>query len=249
MSLMSWLMPARSKQKSELSGGAQRKGVAKEYPAGATHAARRKGERAARRELLYSVVREAMVRAGVLTSTYKFKVLSLDASGSQYLVMIDLARGADNRDPRGEIEALIIQSARSRHEIVVTSVYWRTSENAAVGSPDTRRPGGSGDSTPMPLESQPAPLDLAPAPLIAPAARGPAFEPIQADEVEAFRRALVAGSTGPLPLETGVLAPARRFADGPGPRNYTLLTGYEDTELPEDRAAPLLSGTQYGELR
>jgi hypothetical protein len=44
-----------------------------------------------RREMLYAVVREAMVRAGVLSSTYKFKVLSLDPRGRQFMVMVDLA--------------------------------------------------------------------------------------------------------------------------------------------------------------
>ena len=43
----------------------------------------RKQERLERRELLYAVVREAMVRASVLSSTYKFKVLSLDPRGRQ----------------------------------------------------------------------------------------------------------------------------------------------------------------------
>src|SRR3954462_13352284 len=38
--------------------------------------AHRKGERIARRERLYGVVRECMVNAGVLSSSYKFKVLS-----------------------------------------------------------------------------------------------------------------------------------------------------------------------------
>ena len=35
-----------------------------------------------------------------------------------------------------------------------------------------------------------------------------------------------------------------------GPRSYTLLTGFEDTEMPDaEHKAQLLSGTQYGELR
>ena len=48
----------------------------------------RKQERMERRELLYAVVREAMVRAGVLTSSYKFKVLSLDPHGKQYICLL-----------------------------------------------------------------------------------------------------------------------------------------------------------------
>src|SRR5689334_18159568 len=55
-------------------------------------AANRKNERLERREMLYSVVREAMIKAGVLSSTYKFKVLSLDSRGRQYLIMMDMAR-------------------------------------------------------------------------------------------------------------------------------------------------------------
>ena len=59
----------------------------------------------ARRELLYGVVREAMVRAGVLSSSYKFKVLSLDARGRQFLVMVDLSHGAGGETGRlAEIE-------------------------------------------------------------------------------------------------------------------------------------------------
>ena len=55
-------------------------------------AAARKNERAERRELLYTTVRDAMVRAGVLSAGYKFKVLSLDQRGAQFLVMMDLAQ-------------------------------------------------------------------------------------------------------------------------------------------------------------
>ena len=54
-------------------------------PAAPEHAANRKNERMERRELLYTVVRDAMVRAGVLSASYKFKVLSLDQRGSQFV--------------------------------------------------------------------------------------------------------------------------------------------------------------------
>ena len=35
-----------------------------------------------------------------------------------------------------------------------------------------------------------------------------------------------------------------------GPQSYTLLTGFEDTEMSEEHrtSVPMLSGTQYGEL-
>ena len=95
----------------------------------------RKNVRMERREALYMVVRDAMVRAGVLSAGYKFKVLSLDQAGQQFLVMIDLAREYGSSTARlSEIEALIGQSAKSRFDILVTAVYWRMHENAAIGN-------------------------------------------------------------------------------------------------------------------
>ena len=100
------------------------------------HAANRKNERMERRELLYTVVRHAMVRAGVLSASYKFKVLSLDQRGRQFLVMMDLAREFGGETVRlSEIEALIAQTAKARYDILVTAVYWRINDHVAVGIP------------------------------------------------------------------------------------------------------------------
>jgi len=221
-------------------------GQAKPQPAGSEHAANRKTERMARRELLYSVVRESMVRAGVLSQSYKFKVLSLDQRGRQFLVMMDLASEFGGETHRlAEIEAMIAQSAKARYEILVTAVYWRMNEHVAVGVPSARV------SAPMPLESQPTPLSP-PSHHTLPAQR---FEPIQDDEVAAFKRALAAGV--PAAASAAAAAPARAAKAKPaapserhhGPRNITLLTGYEDTEMPDpDVRSPALSATQYGDL-
>ncbi len=84
------------------------------------------------------------------------------------------------------------------------------------------------------------------------------FEPIRPDEVAAFKEALAAGAANPAAAAAAAVgvqhgASARTF-DGSakhGPQSYTLLTGFEDTELPdpEQRTPPVLSGTQYGDLR
>lgn len=234
---------------------------AKDGPVNNAQPANRKSERMARRELLYAVVREAMTRAGVLSSGYKFKVLSLDARGRQFLVMVDLARDHGGETARlAEIEALIAQAAKSRHDILVSAVYWRMNEHVAVGDLGARAK--AIDSQPVPLDSQPAALDSGPAPLVSqPAAPAPVtrsrFEPIQADEVAAFRQALASGVANPgaaAAAAVGVAhgATARAF-DGSakhGPQSYTLLTGFEDTELPDpDQRVPALSGSQYGDLR
>lgn len=229
----------------------------------------RKGERMAQRELLYGVVRDAMVRAGVLSSSYKFKVLSLDSRGRQFMVMVDLA--ADqvvSTLQLAEIEAAIAQAAKGRYQIVVTAVYWRRNEHVAIGDP--RRSGRK--SQPATLDSGPAPLESGPAPGEPTAAAAaphteskgkPTFDPILPAEVEAFRRALSAGPasaaaaaamTHASPIMGSHMhvaheADARGF-DGSakhGPQSYTLLTGFEDTELPDARVAAL-SGSQYGDL-
>ena len=164
MSFLSWLLPSQKSAKAlaESSGlsrmeptrpanRASSKDPANGQPAN------RKGERMARRELLYTVVRDAMMRAGVLSASYKFKVLSLDGRGRQFLVMIDLARNAKADAHRlAEIEVLIAQAAKSRHDILVTAVYWRTNEHVAVGDPTQRAREANVESRPMPLDSQPA---------------------------------------------------------------------------------------------
>ena len=260
MSLMSWLFsksnPSRPAHSEPASSGTHRK--APRTAAGATGESasdRRRAARAARRELLYAVVREAMVRAGVLSASYKFKVLSIDGDGLQYLVMIDLGRDAQAHPSQfPEIEALIAQSAKARHEILVSAVYWRLSEHVSVGRATGVHLARGPESQPMP-DSQPAPMHSGPAPLaapVAPAVRGPAYEPIQPDEVVAFKRALMAGSSRPAPLTATPDAARGAYVaevGADGQRSYTLLTGYEETELPDDPKAPVLSGTQYGELR
>jgi hypothetical protein len=55
----------------------------------------RRGRRILRREQLFSVVRESLIRGGVLSTSYEFKVLTLDANGDSFLVLIDLALPAE----------------------------------------------------------------------------------------------------------------------------------------------------------
>ena len=257
MSFMSWLFPSKKHPKAPPSSvmpsgsGALRK-PGRDAPS-TSGSAKRKSDRAARRELLYAVVREAMVRAGVLSASYKFKVLSLDSEGRQFLIMVDLARGTGGDAANlAEIEALIAQSAKARHEMHVTAVYWRVNEHVAVGRANLRRHPRSGPDSQPHAESLPAALHSVPAPVVAPVQKGSVYEPIQAGEVEAFKRALDAGSR-PAPLTA---TPEGEGALGPdgkghhGPRSYTLLTGFEDTEMPDaEHKTQLLSGTQYGELR
>ncbi|MBS0294624.1 MAG: hypothetical protein JSS01_19130 [Proteobacteria bacterium] len=237
-------------------------------------AAARKNERAERRELLYTVVRDAMVRAGVLSAGYRFKVLSLDQRGAQFLVMMDMAPNYGSDMARlGEIEALIIQAAKARFDIVVPAVYWRLNDQIVVGaslptasavSPPVRvseftateAPVTPGHVPPRPATARPQtaatpaarPAPLVPPPTPAPTRVTPGFDPIEADEVAAFKQALADAAAGraPAPVaEPGVSTRSRPLL----PRS-PVSPGFEDTVMPaQDAPSSDLSSTQYGDLR
>lgn len=85
-----------------------------------------KSDRIAQRELLYPIIRESMVRAGILSSRYKFKVLSADTQGRRFLVMVDLAPEiVEDPSQLAQLEALIAQQAMARYEFEVAGTYWR----------------------------------------------------------------------------------------------------------------------------
>jgi hypothetical protein len=192
----------------------------------------RRNERLEQRELLYAVVRESMTSAGVLSSTYKFKVLSLDSSGRQYLIMMDMPR-EHLADPGrfAEIEGAIARSAKERYEILVSSVYWRVNDLVTAGSgpvhvvqvaPDVR----SLDPVPE-LASRPSVAVPSP------------FAPIQDEEVLAFKRAVsAAAGTSPMAARGEVLHSGRR--------NPEPMADFSDTEPFDPSSA--LGKSQFGGL-
>ena len=184
----------------------------------------RRGRRILRREQLFSVVRESMIRGGVLSTSYEFKVLTLDANGDGFLVLVDLALPAESMPDEYllEIERWIQSSALSRHEMTVRAVYWRRKAvhdqrgialKAAVAAQTRREPG----------ERRETAIALPEVPLEPTTVQG-----VQADEVEAFRRALQKAANPirrPLPEEEANL---------PVPESHSDFSA--------------LSETQYGKL-
>src|SRR5450830_1721119 len=179
MSLLAWLFGKKPPRALPDSSGLQhmdhtRPPKDKPRPDAPVHEAQtsqRKSERHGRRELLYGVVRDTMARVGVLSSRYKFKVLSLDQHGRQFLVMMDISPDVTSDNMRlSEIEVLLAQTARARHQILVTAVYWRLNNHVSTGlSPERRAAAAQAVHAPVPLAPQ-----------------VPRFEPIQSDEVAAF---------------------------------------------------------------
>jgi hypothetical protein len=238
MSLMSWLQAKKSTARGKGSFTRARKKFSQTT---LPLISPRRGRRILRREQLFAVVRESLIRAGVLSTSYEFKVLTLDATGDSFLVLIDLALPAQAMPDEYllEIERWIQQSGASRHEMHVRSVYWRRKAvhdqvgmalKAAVTA-QTRR-----EAVPMTAEAVPAPSASRPMPIPSPTAIPrptitPASTPTQSvgeDEVEAFRRAL-----------QSVASPAYR---SPSEAQAPMTV----PESHSDFAA--LSETQYGKL-
>jgi hypothetical protein len=124
MSLMRWLQAKNSNR-----DGADPKGKVRRSFRETTLPliSPRRGRRILRREQLFSVVRESLIRAGILSSSYEFKVLALDSNGDGFLVLIDLALPGEVMPDEYllEIESWIQKSARTRHSMRIPSVYWR----------------------------------------------------------------------------------------------------------------------------
>ena len=173
-----------------------------------------------RREQLYAVVRESMTQAGVLSASYKFKVLSLDRRGTRFLVMVDLARAAVGDAARlSEIEVLMAQTCKARHGILVTAVYWRMHDHVAVGVPQR-----------MAVSKPPAPAAVP---------RRSQHEPLAQDEVAAFKRALAGGGVAPVATR-----PSARPL--PGVRETPAAPGWDGDR---DSPPTGLGSTQYGDLQ
>lgn len=159
----------------------------------------RRGRRILRRDQLFTVVRESLIRGGVLSTSYEFKVITLDANGDSFLVLVDLSLPAQSMPDEYllEIERWIQESAKTRHEMGVRSVYWRRKAapdqvgvalKASVTA-QTRRETVVMAPGKLPVMSRSVPGSTA---IPRPAVR-PAGEPAQMvcdEELRAFRQAL-----------------------------------------------------------
>ena len=233
MSLLRWFSRSPRHEGGPETTGSHRN-ARPEEDAGAARQSLRE-QRSARREQLYAIVREIMVRVGILSAGYKFKVLSLDSSGQRFVVMVDLAPAyaADAAQQRN-IEALIAELARARMGAAVHAVYWRVNGQiqaaAAVPAQAFVAPAASAQAL---AGAQPQTRAAAPG--------GKEFEPIDALEMDAFKQAVAAAAHG-----GGAAQGQARAGKGP------LLGPGSGTEENGDFAVSGLGSlgvTQYGELR
>jgi hypothetical protein len=219
-----------------------------------------------RRELLYSVVRESMARVGILSSSYKYKVLSLDPRGRQYMIMMDLPSEMATEVTRlAEIEAVVTQNARSRHDIIVTAVYWRINsqaKNTRIEKPKPPSPPVLSDKTPDYAETtfqstflEPHPVDeLQYQSAIQRAALNQAREQREKAEKSAKTSGLLKSwkrnsETKADFADTELQLPDENMPPISHPGLAPIPREFQDTETIDSvEKVPPLSSTQYGDL-
>lgn len=193
----------------------------------------RKSERHERRDLLYSVVRECMTAAGLLSSTYKFKVLSLDSSGRKYLIMMDVPRDYFARSEQfSGLEGAIARAAKDRYDLLVTAVYWRMSELGTASKP-LAPPVAQAVA---PSHVHPAPKPVEPQAPPAHVADSLAMKELD-EEVRAFKQALASGELN---------AATFTSLDEDSEESNRQGSDFSDT-VPYERASNL-GPTQFGRL-
>lgn len=97
-----------------------------------------------RREMLYEAIKVTMQAHGILSASYRFRVVRNDRRGHMYSVLMDLSTDfMHNREGRpGQLVTLgaaIGQNAAARYGILVSGVYWRVNEQIQGFEPS--RPG------------------------------------------------------------------------------------------------------------
>lgn len=97
-----------------------------------------------RREMLYEAIKVTMQAHGILSASYRFRVVRNDRRGHMYSVLMDLSTDfMHNREGRpAQLVALgtaIGQNAAARYGILVSGVYWRVNEQIQGFEPS--RPG------------------------------------------------------------------------------------------------------------
>ena len=187
-----------------------------------------KEHRHTRREQLYSVIRDAMMCSGVLSSRYRFKVLSLDPRGNTFLVMMDLSQqeNTQNQIPH-DLEKKVMLQAMTRFDIAVSSVYWRFGVAAFETPPhaEFQKTVEFGD----PADENSGAFHV--------------YKTIELDELAAFRNARLSDAGKGSPVLTSSAKKTK-----PATLKKSRQVDFEDTEIMNDIPSPRLRASQYGEL-
>ncbi len=111
-----------------------------------------------RREMLFDSVKSTMESRGILSASYRFKVVRADKRGHSFVVMVDLSTDFMDGE-RGQQRPLmalgdaIRKNALSRYGIGVPAVYWRVNEEIKGFDPQRGDDSNPGTATPEAVRS------------------------------------------------------------------------------------------------
>ena len=86
-----------------------------------------------RREMLFDSVKATMESRGILSASYRFKVVRADKRGHSFVVMVDLSTDFMESEQGQQknlavLGAIIGKNALARYGLAVPAVYWRVNE-------------------------------------------------------------------------------------------------------------------------
>ncbi len=188
--------------------------------------------KAFRREMLYQSIRDTFLSMEVIGSMYKFKVMPVDERHHRFIAMIDVAKSfVTNKENKLRSFAAIEQQMRlntyKRFGILVDGTYWRVSETESQFEIHTPRAGEISNEGRVgarnnrgadQVNTQSRMSDIG----------GNDYQPISAEETQAFMAALKNGYSPP-PLQVGDME-------------------YQSDLAPLDGGI-MIGGTQYGRLQ
>lgn len=104
-----------------------------------------------RREMLFDSVKATMESKGILSGSYKFKVVRADKRGHSFVVMVDLSTDfMDSEQGRqrslAALGTVIGKNALARYGLGVAAVYWRVNEELRGFDPQRAEAAAGPDS-------------------------------------------------------------------------------------------------------
>jgi hypothetical protein len=112
-----------------------------------------------RREMIFDSVKATMESRGILSGSYKFKVVRADKRGHSFVVMVDLSTDfMESEQGRqralAQLGTIIGKNALSRYGLGVAAVYWRVNEELKGFDPQRAQPAVEPDSESLSPEAK-----------------------------------------------------------------------------------------------
>lgn len=105
-----------------------------------------------RREMLFDSVKATMESRGILSGSYRFKVVRADRRGHSFVVMVDLSTDfieseQGQQKSLAALGAIIGKNALARYGLGVPAVYWRVNEELKGFDPQRTESAARPDNT------------------------------------------------------------------------------------------------------